>query len=964
MEKYNYIETNYPAKPRSKRLQEAGSTGASSIISLSGGSTIVDTDFDIFQGQGIRIDKQTADRASYTISHGYTSGIVNGENEEGVFVSNIEFDEFGHAQEVQTIRATDLFDERYLRKDVDDKAAGVISFTKEIRSTVFKDGYENGSGWMLADSGNAWMDGVQVRKHLLFGKRIGSPEFISGFPYGSGTDLSSYVRTNAAGVNETKWRLEIDDILVRGKLRAFEFVVSQLRGENDNVIFAGMMKVDHYDPETGTLWLQTNEGVLYIPFREGDILMMQRYGGLPSEGNQYNVIKQYELRVEEVGIGDLSGGKERLDWIRFSNFVGDLTDIAENDVLTRVDSVTDSTRKGIVKITTIDEVGAPNIDVVYGMKTNPGHSVKARLGNLTGIRTLNNRDLTGVWGLYAEGAVLENSQVYLNNGMTVEQNFTVMNGQFQSEINSVKDLVAAGEGNILKNPQFTKDTWYWENGNDVSVFRIGNAMLWFNQAYFSDKQKVADIYTDANRKVLRLKYTYIQQQEKWYNFGKDLQEEDLKAIYTIRFLYKALTPGTFKVGVAETELYKEIDLLPATEYATCTITAPWDGKGIFRMETTGEVLITNMTLYDDKLSGLEVRLQTQITQTDEKIQLLATKKYVDGADESIKVYMEGKFTVTAEEISASVSRIDKVENTIRTAGWITTADGNSLYARRDNVISTINQSPEKIKIYASKIELAGAITTSMLADDVDKLIREKASANDLKNYIPLEPTKGELEAAMKKEGLIVGGYIKMTLVNTDALFAKMAKIGGLGIKGNYLTNEDDENDAAIIIKNTLYRTYASIGAMLYAPETGKNAVARFENYRNANSDNCGIVVGVRGSQYDRNHAIRIEYGFISGFAIKPLRVTSDTWMTGDDGYVTCYNSSAIGVNLPSNPEPGRLVFVRKMYTASVIVHGYGKKIHNHSTNIVDSITLGSDGYGGMFYYDGQQWCYTYLLRNT
>ncbi|MCF2604888.1 hypothetical protein JQM84_14555, partial [Parabacteroides distasonis] len=210
------------------------------------------------------------------------------------------------------------------------------------------------------------------------------------------------------------------------------------------------------------IYLDTEKGVLYNPFRAGDILMVQRFGGMPSAENNYNVIKQYELRVKEAYVGNLSDGEERVDWIEVEKFVGDWADVAERDVLTRVDSLTDSTRKGIVKVTTVDEIGAPYIDVVYGMKTNPETATKVRMGNLSGVRTRNNQDLTGVWGLYAEGAVLENSTYYMQDGNTVEQNFTILNGKLESEISTVKNDMSVEAGNILKNSSFGSNMRYWE----------------------------------------------------------------------------------------------------------------------------------------------------------------------------------------------------------------------------------------------------------------------------------------------------------------------------------------------------------------------------------------------------------------------------------------------------------------------------------------------------------------------
>ena len=148
-----------------------------------------------------------------------------------------------------------------------------------------------------------------------------------------------------------------------------------------------------------------------------------------------------ELRVDQTGIGNLSDGEKRLDWITFYNFVGELSDIGRGDVLTRVDSVTDLTRKGIVKVTTIDEIGAPYIDVVYGMKTDPDNATKARMGNLTGIRTKSGIDLTGIWGIYGNGAYFENSTYILDNGQTIEQQFSIMNGEFNSYIKDIKTFL-------------------------------------------------------------------------------------------------------------------------------------------------------------------------------------------------------------------------------------------------------------------------------------------------------------------------------------------------------------------------------------------------------------------------------------------------------------------------------------------------------------------------------------------
>ena len=382
----------------------------------------------------------------------------------------------------------------FLSKKNNDTANGVILFAKKIGSSVFVDGWE-GKGWEIRPDGGAWLGSANVRDSLFVGNRTGSPLFVSGFPNGVGWDLSPYKQLNAAGAEETKWRLEIDDINVRGRLRVYEFIISQLRGENDNVIFAGMMKVDHYDEATRRIYLDTDEGVLYNPFRPGDILMVQRYGGMPTEENDYNVIKQYELRVDQAEVGDLSEGEKRLDWITFTNFVGTLSDIARGDVLTRVDSVTDLTRKGIVKVTTIDEIGAPYIDVVYGMKTDPENATKARMGNLTGIRTKSGIDLTGIWGIYGNGAYFENSTYILEDGNTIEQKFSIMNGEFYilEDGNTIEQKFSIMNGEFV-----------YANGDFIpEKFRYKIITIKKQKVYGSEKHQGAraDVLPELHRQV-------------------------------------------------------------------------------------------------------------------------------------------------------------------------------------------------------------------------------------------------------------------------------------------------------------------------------------------------------------------------------------------------------------------------------------------------------------------------------
>lgn len=696
----------------------------------------------------------------------------------------------------------------FLRKDIDDNARGAITFERYIGSRSYREG-KDGTGWRIENNGTANFNAVNTRTDLLVGRRIGSWKFVSGFPNGIGWDLSPYKKINAAQVEETKYRLEIDDIIVRGKLRVFEMVISQLRGENDNVIFAGMMRVDHYDEATGRIYLDTDEGVLYNPFREGDILMVQRFGGMPSEENDYNVIKQYELQVEEAGVGDLADEEKRLDWITFTNFVGELSDIAEGDVLTRIDSVTDSTRKGIVKVTTIDEIGAPYIDVVYGMKTDPENATKARMGNLSGIRTKSGIDLTGIWGIYGNGAYFENSTYILQDGNTIEQEFSIMNGEFNSAISQIQNDMSLEDGNILVNSTFSENTDYWVvNNSGVHFFSFDGQFILANGYFMSEKNNVADIFQDGSRNVLRLKNSSITQLNDVMDIPVHEETEDGEYTYSFSLYYKVITSGTLSVGISDTELYVSESLSPTDEYTKLSHVGKWNEQGDFVISYTGEIYIYGVSLFNDALADAEIRLQTQITQNSEAIKLTATKEYVDsetGAiytkyDAELKVTaeeisqrvtreefdsetgalerrLEGKITVQADRIDAVVSDIDYINNTIETAGWITTAQGNQLYASKtlengNTIVSYINQTATTVSISASKINLNGAVTfssfSSSLQQDFNDKVDSSSLSSTLANYVTKYYLSQELDdyaLASDLSGLVSSSTLSRTLSN-------------------------------------------------------------------------------------------------------------------------------------------------------------------------------------------------------
>lgn len=90
--------------------------------------------------------------------------------------------------------------------------------------------------------------------------------------------------------------------------------------------------------------------------------------------------------------------------------------------------------------------------------------------------------------------------------------------------------------------------------------------------------------------------------------------------------------------------------------------------------------------------------------------LWATISTVDELGNKLTTHT-GSFHVTASKIEAMVSATDSISNTIRTAGWITTADGNKLWA----TISTVDALGNRLtshegKFHVSATEISGIVT--------------------------------------------------------------------------------------------------------------------------------------------------------------------------------------------------------------------------------------------------------------
>lgn len=525
----------------------------------------------------------------------------------------------------------------YLRKDIDDTAHGNILFDKKIGSSIFIDGWE-GKGWEIQSTGAAILDSLRVRSDIYVGGNTGSPTFASGFT-GWGWQIDTPTATG-----------EMDNLFIRKTFTAYEIVYSQIYGLGGSQIVSDINKIARVEvmSDRYRCYMDDMDGLMLMNLRKGDGVRIQTRTGTTSIkylfGRCIGVDSDYfDIAIPLIeGTGQPEAGDFALRW-------------GNNE---------DTDRQGLIYLTTADS-GAPFIDVYDGITdASTEGKLKARIGHLTGIRTQRGDQLSG-YGAYLNGIYVENSTFILQNGDTIEQTFIAMNGKFESLIDSIRNDISAEGGNILVNSSFSQNTNYWTAANNVHFINVGGEYLWLDGSFYVEKDQVADIYNDNGQNVLRIRNTYILQQNAIMNIPDHTEEEE--KTYSFSLFYKVLRPGSCGFGIPGTELYHEEQLPESDSYQKLSKVGKWNGEGDFELRFTGEILIYGVGLFSDEIADAIVHLQTQITQNEEEIKLRATKDYVDAETGKIYTKYDTSLSLKADkaELTSFKEEYDEFQQVVR-----------------------------------------------------------------------------------------------------------------------------------------------------------------------------------------------------------------------------------------------------------------------------------------------------------
>lgn len=830
----------------------------------------------------------------------------------------------------------ELLDERFLSKIKPDETPHHIKLldgltTTHAESTDYAEGTVKGGWAVRKDIDEFWyaeadklvarvmakVYDLLVERNAVFKGPLSSSEFISGFVGGKGWAIRLQEYINAAGETEQRSIAEFDDLIVRGTMRVFEFVVNQLLGENDNRIFTGMMEVDHYDAGEGILYLSTNGGKLYNPFRADDIIIVQQYGGMPSEDNDYYVTKQYEFLVTEVGIGDMSAGEDRLDWLKFTNFSSpmegaDMTLITKGDTLVRIDNLYDMRRKGIVQIMSVGE-DTPYMDMVYGAKTDPENCVKGRLGNLGGI-------YNPLFGWLKEfGAYLINLYAVgefriAHTGEDVADAIDIAKGSFRTNYRQTTyDMTE--EDNFLTNAAMTNDCEGWTLvSEDNSYFTVGEDVQFFNYEPLGSEESYAGISELHGRDMLRLSNASAMQENALIRkpgthkvFTSTTENEDgtitknydevPDTLYlSVRVYCEA--SGDFEIGFAaengtfhENAFHHKRTLEEGIDGVSILLEGVWDGTGNFLVKSSGDMYVDLLSLTDRPLDNYRIETSTSIEQDAQRISLLGKK--VNGVEGSVTNL---KLQVNAMDgtISSTVEKVNKIDNTIATSGWINSSDSVRIFSEQVNAQGVAKKADldvyvkfdpasgkivSGIKLSADQIDMTANDYIGIINKGTTVISSSRLDLSGLVTYSELNTTLGgyatdsELSSAKNELNTSISNLNSTLSTKIDAK-AETSSVTSLTNKVNDLNSIVSGKADASALKNVAYLDDAAAAAL---------------------SGSTIVKNGYLATDYIKVDTIWAVKGTVGGFTIESDKLTVTTELEDDGVFVNpIYTSELSG----------------------------------------------------------------------
>jgi len=313
----------------------------------------------------------------------------------------------------------------------------------------------------------------------------------------------------------------------------------------------------------------------------------------------------------------------------------------------------------------------------------------------------------------------------------------------------------------------------------------------------------------------------------------------------------------------------------------------------------------------------------------QRIDQIEMKVGAPGQSGSIQVAID-QISSTVSDVSSGMSQISQTVNSI----------SSTVYDEHGALLSQISQDGVNVRITASQIKLEGAVT----ANGNFKVLTDGS----------IEAKNGKFTGQITSTSGTIGGFnIGSTYIGTGS------SVGG-SVNGMSLSND-------FIVFNQSGRQ-AVIGTVSV---TGFDFLGRFtDTTSQPYYTKTGVIINISGGY--KNNALDVTgdillngnmslKGAIDGLSVRTRQISTTTYLTSEDVYVSCYNTTSITVYLPSSPVIGKVIFIRTINT-TVTINGNGKTINWGTGTGVNKGVGDGRGDTAMLVYDGQYWMYNYMIR--
>ncbi|WP_099463397.1 hypothetical protein [Parabacteroides provencensis] len=552
---------------------------------------------------------------------------------------------------------TDILDQRYLRKYINDEGAGFYNWKAgwmtqaPVRSAEYNIGWEveNPTGWYVSETGNAWYTSMNVRGPILSNNVIGSPHYAGGWDgFGSQWSMS-------------RGYLETDYGSFRKELRAKMFVIDQIRGTNGSLAVADCNKIDHVE-DMGTFWrcyIDTYGGDVWMNFRVDDCVKCQR------------VTKYYLAAITNVSATYFDLSKKNLEGTGIPE---------EGDELIRWDNLSDPNRKGLVYLTSSDSYN-PYMDVRYGDWDATQGVIKVRNGRLDGISDPAFPELYGAvnnFGLYTCNFYGTGELILRSTGESVSRTFEVLRDQINMGLSDIRYEIQVSKDSVLANPAFQDGINSWEVTNVFYPWTINGTLLQASNRPFINFVSGAVLVNDPvnNRTVLQVSDSAVTQRNAMFT-------DRTPGKYVLSFYYRSLLSfGSLEIGIPGTSFHITQPLSEDTTWKRAELSGDWDGMGDFIIRVSGAVNIIDISFTSDRLTNAINRVKVEY---DTKLSVKADKaelnSFRDEYDEFNRVVRRDYATQswTATKINTEVGTIvDGKLTNYATTSWTSSQINSSV----------------------------------------------------------------------------------------------------------------------------------------------------------------------------------------------------------------------------------------------------------------------------------------------